>query len=98
MIILKEDRAAESVSFSDEDESTFPRYLVITTLDEQPINLSVFGIQKLLSCAVGNIISAKKLRNGSVLAEVRNKRQAEAALNMTNLGLPIGKSDRSPFS
>ena len=56
---------------------------MITTQDEQPITLSIFGIQKLLSCAVGDIVSAKKLRNGSVLAEVRNKRQADAALNMT---------------
>jgi hypothetical protein len=81
--LKKKRRAAESVSFSDEDELTFLRYLVITTLDEQPITLSIFGVHKLFSCAVGDIISAKKLLNGSVLAEVRNKRQADAALNIT---------------
>jgi len=52
--------------------------------DDKAINLSIFGIQKLLSCAVGDIKNAKKLRNGSVLIEVKNKRQADAALSMTN--------------
>lgn len=80
----KKRRAAESVSFSDEDESTFPSYLVAASVDDQPINLSIFGIQKLLSCAIGDIKSAKKLRNGTVLIEVRNKHQANAALKMTN--------------
>jgi hypothetical protein len=37
-----------------------------------------------LSCAVGDIKSAKKLRNGSVLIEVCNEHQADAALQMTN--------------
>jgi hypothetical protein len=64
--------------------TNIPRYLVVTSTGEQPINLSIFEIQKLLSCAVGDIESAKKLRNGSVLVEVRNKIQADTALQMTN--------------
>ena len=57
---------------------------MVTTLDKQPINLSIFGIQKLLACAVGDFTSARELRNGSVLVEVQTKRQADAALNMSN--------------
>ena len=77
-------RRAEDILTLSDDETTFPSYLVISAIDEQPINLSIFGIQKLLSCAVGDIKSAKKLRNGSVLVEVRNKNQADLALKLTN--------------
>ena len=77
-------RRTEDVLTLSDDESTFPRYLVVSSTDELPITLSIIGIQKLLSCAVGDIKSAKKLRNGSVLIEVRNKNQADAALQMAN--------------
>ena len=77
-------RRAEDILTLSDDETTFPRYLVVTATDEQPLNLSSFGLQKLLSCAVGDIKSAKMLRNGSVLVEVRNKNQADTALKLTN--------------
>jgi hypothetical protein len=69
--------------FSDEKDATFSRFLVVTAKDEQPIKLSIFGIQKLLFCAVGDVKEAKKLRSGSVLIEVRTKQQSETALKMT---------------
>ena len=52
-------RRAEDILTLSDDETTFPRYLVVTATDEPAINLSVFGIQKLLSCAVDDIKSAK---------------------------------------
>jgi hypothetical protein len=45
---------------------------------------SIFAIQKLLKCAVGDVKSPKKLRNGAVLIEVTSKAQADKALKMTN--------------
>jgi hypothetical protein len=52
-------RRTEDILTLSDDESTFHRSLVVASTEEQPINLSMFGIQKLLSCAVGNIKSAK---------------------------------------
>jgi hypothetical protein len=46
--------------------------------------LSIFGIQKLLKCAVGDIKNAKNLRNGTVLIEVASRTQAENVLKMQN--------------
>ena len=40
--------------------------------------------RKVIQMAVGNIKTAKKLRNGSVLLEVSSKVQADRALAMTN--------------
>jgi hypothetical protein len=80
----KKRRAEDILTLSDDDETTFPRFLVATATDGQPITLSIFGIQQLLKCAVGDIKSAKKLRNGSVLIEVRTKLQADTALSLTN--------------
>ena len=80
---VKKRRPEDILTLSD-DETTFPRYLVVSAIDEQPINLSIFGIQKLLSNAVDDIKSAIKLRDGTVLVEVQNKNQADTALKMTN--------------
>jgi hypothetical protein len=61
----------------------FPRFLVVTAKDNQPIKLSIFGIQKLVSCAIGDVKEAKKLRNGTVLLEVKTQSQADKALSMS---------------
>jgi len=78
----KKRRADELLSSSDEDESTYPRFLVVSTTNDSPIELSIFGIQKLLSCAIGDVKRAKKLRSGTVLIEVQSKKQADKALQM----------------
>jgi hypothetical protein len=67
----------------DEPDNNFPSFIVVESTNGQPIKLSIFGIQKLLKCAVGDVKSAKKLRNGSVLIEVACKAQADRALSMT---------------
>ena len=61
----------------------FPRFLVVAARDSQPIKLSIFGIQKLVACAIGDIKEAKKLRNGTVLLEVKSQSQADKALAMS---------------
>ena len=78
----KKRRADEVLSFSDEDESTYLRFLVVSSTNDSPIELSIFGIQKLLSCAIGEVKNAKKPRNGTVLIEVHSKQQADKALQM----------------
>jgi len=65
------------------DDSNFPRFLVVSLKDDQPIKQSIFGIEKLLKCAVGDVKEARKLRNGKVLIEVRTKAQAKNALAMS---------------
>ena len=78
--------ADQSLALSDDDidSNTFPHFLVVQSVDNEPIKLSIFAIQKLIQMAVGSIKTAKKLRNGSVLLEVSNKVQADRALAMTN--------------
>lgn len=92
----KKRRANESLLMSDPNGTTssdsdietndnwFPSFLVAQSTDGQQIKLSIFGIQKLIKCAIGEVKSAKKLRNGSVLIEVCNKGQAERAMKLTN--------------
>lgn len=77
----KKRRADDSLIISD-DESSFPSFLVVEPTSPKKIDLSIFGIQKLLKCAVGDVKNAKKLRNGSVLLEVTSRTQAELALKM----------------
>jgi hypothetical protein len=69
---------------NDAEDSFFPTFLVAEATDGQPIKLSIFGIQKLLQCAVGEVKSAKKLRSGSVLIEVCSKTQADRALKLNH--------------
>ena len=81
----KKKRLAEnSLLLSDEEiaDNSFAVFLVVETIDQQPLSLSIFAIQKILKCAVGDVKSAKKLRNGAVLLEVTSKTQSERALSM----------------
>jgi hypothetical protein len=74
-------------NFSDEeeiDDLSFPRFLVASGNDDQPIKYNVFAIQKFIQCGVGDVKCAKKLRNGTVLIEVLTKEQAKKALAMRN--------------
>ena len=83
---IKKRKQHDSVDLTSDDEgrnTNFPRFLVVSARDEQPIKVSIFGIQKLLSCAVGEVKEANKLRNGSVLIEVKTKLQADNALSMS---------------
>jgi hypothetical protein len=67
----------------DDNDGNFPSFIVVEAADGQPIKYSIFVIQKLLKCAVGDIKSAQQLRNGAVLIEVTSKAQANRALKMT---------------
>jgi hypothetical protein len=84
-------RPAPAVQSSEEEtDISFPHFLVAEAIDKSPIKLSIFTIQKLLQCGVGNVKSAKKLRNGSVLIEVESQLMATRALAMANwLGTDI---------
>ena len=84
----KKRRADESSQLSDSEtdgtsSNSYPTFLVVEPKNGQTIKLSIFAIQKLLKCAVGDVKSAKKLRNGSILLEVCSKAQATNALKMT---------------
>jgi hypothetical protein len=71
--------ADESYVLSDDDnDGNFPSLLSSKLL----IKYSSFAIQVLLKCAVGDVKSAKKLRNGAVLIEVTSQAQADKALEM----------------
>ena len=61
---VKKQKQQDSVDLTSDDKSrnlNFPRFLVVSAKDEQPIKLSIFGIQKLVSCAVGEVKEAKTL-------------------------------------
>jgi hypothetical protein len=63
-------------------DTSFSKFLVISASNSEPIKHSIFAIQKLLKSAVGDVASAKKLANGSILVEVLTKHQEKNALNM----------------
>ena len=71
----------EDVGLGNISSSSFPTFLVVEAENKDPINISIFGIQKLLYSGCGEVKNAKKLRNGAVLVEVASKQQAENALN-----------------
>ena len=87
-------QADHSFIVSDDEDlnsiNEFDSFLVVEPADNKVINLSIFGIQKLLKCAVGDVKSAKKLRSGAVLIEVSSKQQADNALKMkTWVDVPV---------
>ena len=64
---LKKRKSSNNLITSDEDECNFfSRFLVINANNHEPIKFSIFAIQKLLKCTVGDVANAKKLANGSV--------------------------------
>ena len=87
----KKRRADDSLIVSDDDSNnSYPTFIVVEPEESHSITLSIFAIQKLLKCAVGDVKNAKKLRNGSVLIEVASKAQAENALKMhTWISTPV---------
>jgi len=87
-------RKNDTLSSPIEDENnSFARFLVVTANNLEPIKYSIFAIQKMLKCAVGDVASAKKLANGSVLVEVVSKQQEKNALKMKNwVDIPISVS------
>jgi hypothetical protein len=87
----KKRKADESLILSEDSSIVgYPTFLVVEASSDKAIDQSIFGIMKLLKCGVGEVKSAKKLRNGSVLVEVASKAQAENALKMQNwAGVPV---------
>ena len=82
----KEREAGEELHVSEgESDPSFSRFLVISSKDATPIKYSIFAVQKFTQCGVGEVKEAKKLRNGTVLLEVRTKQQATQALAIDSL-------------
>jgi hypothetical protein len=80
----KKRKAGEELHVSeDESDPSFPRFLVISSKDVTPIKYSIFAVQNFIQCDVGEVKEAKKLRNGTILLEVKTKHQATKALAMT---------------
>ena len=91
---VKKRKADETLNLAVDDNSdSFSRFLVVTANNLEPIPYNIFAIQKLLKCAVGDVPSAKKLTNGSVLVEVASKQQERNTLKMkTWVDTPISVS------
>jgi hypothetical protein len=91
---VKKRKADETLNLAVDDNSdSFSRFLVVTANNLEPIPYNIFAIQKLLKCAVGDVPSAKKLANGSVLVEVASRQQERNTLKMnTWIDTPISVS------
>jgi len=62
----------------------------VASKDDQPIKLtSIFSIQKLLKCAVGDVKEANKLRNGDIMIEVKSKSQAVALSSWVDQAITV---------
>ena len=79
---MKKRKADDNLALRPEVDASFSKFLVISANNAEPIKYNIFAIQKLLMCAVGDVASAKKLANGSILVEVLSKHQEQNALNM----------------
>ena len=67
-------RKINTIVSEDENDVTFPRFLVVAGKDDQPIKYSISAIQTFLQCGVGDVKITKKLQNGNVLVEVTTKK------------------------
>ena len=79
-------RKLQLSSSSDEDvepSTQFAPFLVEPANKNESINHSIFAVQKYAIAAIGSIKSAKKLRSGSVLLEVKNQAQYDLAMKLT---------------
>ena len=82
---VRKRQATEPIHISEDDSDvSVPCFLVEEATNGVAIPYSIFVIQKLLQCAVGNVKSAKKIRSGAILLEVESKHMATRALAMTN--------------
>jgi hypothetical protein len=67
-----------------------PHFMVIETMDGQPIKHRIFLVFMNFLCTVGSVVSAKELCSGRVLIKVTNCCQAKNALHMTTwIGIPV---------
>lgn len=71
-------------SDDDSDDVEFVPFLVVEPVNKQDaISHSIFAVQKFAQCSIGSIKSAKKLRSGSLLLEVKDKSQYDLAMSLT---------------
>jgi hypothetical protein len=71
-------------SSDDEPPSSFAPFLVVEPVDKQvQLTQSVFATQKYATSAIGDIKSAKRLRSGVLLLEVRSRAQYNLAMSLT---------------
>jgi hypothetical protein len=86
----KKRRADDSHIISDDDRDSYPSFMIVEPTTNKKIDQSIFGIYKLLKCAVGDVKNAKMLRNESVLIEMASRAQAENALKTQNwVDIPV---------
>jgi hypothetical protein len=87
-----EEKKKRKLQLSSSDDNVEPPvefvpFLVVEPADKtETIAQSIFAIQKFASCAIGTIKSAKKLRSGSLLLEVKTKAQYDNAMKLTKWG------------
>ena len=67
-----------------EPSTEFVPFLVVEPANKnESIGHSIFAVQKYATVAIGTIKSAKKLRSGSLLLEVRSRAQYDLAMKLT---------------
>lgn len=72
-------------SDSDNEDTNFPRFIVLEATSNIPLTkMSPFIIQKVISSKI-TPKNVKKLRNGTILVEVQNKKQAKTLLQLQKL-------------
>ncbi|XP_048251526.1 uncharacterized protein LOC125379294 [Haliotis rufescens] len=74
-------------SSSDEELSqifpeSWPRFLVISTVDESPLKLNPFAISKGIQSACGEVKNVTRLRGGSILVECARRQQSVNLLDL----------------
>ncbi|XP_048255091.1 uncharacterized protein LOC125381695 [Haliotis rufescens] len=63
----------------------WPRFLVISSLDDTPLKLNPFAVEKAIQGIAGDVEDAKRLRSGCLLIKCRRQKQAVSLLSIKTL-------------
>ena len=65
--------------------STWPRFLVISSIDDQPLRLNPFATAKTIQGLAGDVKDVKKIRKGFLLVEVKTEKQSKSLQTLTQI-------------
>ena len=69
-----------------QNNSSWPRYLVVQSTTEQPLKINPFVVAKAVQGIAGEVTSAKRLRSGSYLIQCANRQQSVNLLAAKTFG------------
>ncbi|XP_067660296.1 uncharacterized protein [Haliotis asinina] len=75
-------RYVESSSSDEGLVDSWPRFIVISSADENPLKLNPFAISKGIHGVCGEVKNVTRLRNGSLLVECARKQQSDNLLKL----------------